>query len=79
MDNIRSTLEELDQMFADRYTSRDEAFRQYCSQPISDPPVIANWMDRPQFERENSRNSRRFRETNYHRRGRDRSWHDCRR
>ncbi|THD18634.1 hypothetical protein D915_010774 [Fasciola hepatica] len=79
MDNKLPTLEELDQMFADRYTMKDDAYRNYCSQPISDPPVVAGWMERSRFEREDSRDFKRRRDMSWDRRQRDRSWHDDRR
>lgn len=51
-------LDECEEEFAYRFTSEDEEFVNYCSQPVPEPPVVPNWGENRSFHRNQHHNGR---------------------
>ncbi|OON17379.1 hypothetical protein X801_06782 [Opisthorchis viverrini] len=74
------TLEVLEAMFSNRYSTTDSGYKEHCAQPIPPPPVIPHWKARdnsPSRHGERSR-QRSFRSAYDDRRNMERNYHQFR-
>ena len=40
-------VESYEELFKDRFTDKDEEYREYTAKPLPDPPCVENWYSRP--------------------------------